>query len=253
MTTPEFEAYLVKLLDHDRFAAADPSRNGLQIANSGKEIRRAAFAVDACLETIERAAAAQADILCVHHGLFWKDPEPVTGIHYRRIKTALDADLALFASHLPLDAHGELGNNIGLLRRLELQETQPFGEWRGACIGWRGIYPQSVDLDTVIRRLFPDGKIVPHVLPFGPREIRSIGIISGGAGHEADQAAAAGCDLFITGEIGHELYHYAREKGLSVLAAGHYQTETMGVQLLAAHVGRETGVDTLFIDVPTGL
>jgi len=253
MTTLECDAYLVKLLDHDRFVSADPSQNGLQITNSGKEIKRAAFAVDACLETIERAAAAQADILCVHHGLFWKDPELVTGIHYRRIKTAIDSDLALFASHLPLDAHGELGNNMGLLRRLKLDDPQPFGDWRGVCIGWRGLSPLALDLDTVIRRLFPDGKTVPHILPFGPRDIRTIGIISGGAAHEANQAAKAGCDLFITGEISHELYHYARENRLSILAAGHYQTETVGIQLLAAHLGRETGIDTLFIDVPTGL
>lgn len=241
------------LLECDRYEAADPSKNGLQVDNDGTDVVRIAFSVDACLETIERAAAAGAGMLVVHHGLFWKDPERVTGPHYRRVKALLNANMALYASHLPLDAHPEVGNNAGLADRLGLEDRQPFGLWRGAVIGVRGSFVQPVTVDALIRRLFPGDEQPPCVLPFGPAEMRTAAVVSGGAASEMYQAIDAGCDCFITGEIGHEEYHHARENGITVIAGGHYRTETVGVQLLASRLGRETGLDTVFIDVPTNL
>lgn len=253
MTSGELERWFSALLGPAGFEGNDPSLNGLQVDNDGSDIARVAFAVDACQETIERAARAGAGMLFVHHGLFWSEPERLTGRMYRRIKTLMTSNLALYASHLPLDAHGECGNNAGLARRLGLENLVPFGHWRGVSIGFRGEFPAPVSLDEAIARLFPDGQRCAHVLPFGPKDIRTAGVISGGASDEVHQAIELGLDLYVTGEIGHEIYHPALESGISVIAGGHYQTETVGVRLVAERLARETGIDTVFIDVPTGL
>jgi dinuclear metal center YbgI/SA1388 family protein len=253
VTAKELGRWFDHLLECDRFEAGDPSKNGLQVENDGAGITRVAFAVDACLETIERAAAAGADMLVVHHGLFWKDIERVTGPHYRRLKALLDANIALYASHLPLDAHAEVGNNAGLADRIGLVDREPFGLWRGMVIGVSGRFETPVTPDTLVKRLFPEDAQPPCILAFGPRELGTAAVVSGGASYELYQAIAAGYDCFITGEIGHEEYHHARENGITVIAGGHYRTETVGVQLLAARLGRETGLDTVFIDVPTNL
>ena len=253
MTTCELDSWFRALLSPEKFESADPSRNGVQVDNDGAEITRVAFAVDACLETIERASRAGAGMLFVHHGLFWSDPETVTGAHYGRLRALLGANMALYASHLPLDAHPEAGNNSGLAARLGLENIQPFGEWCGAVIGFRGEFNPPVSLDEALGRLFPDGKKPLHVLPFGPEKIRTAGVISGGASDDVHQAITLGLDLYVTGEISHEIYHPSLENGISVIAGGHYQTETVGVRLVAERLARETGIDTVFIDVPTGL
>ncbi|ULQ58975.1 Nif3-like dinuclear metal center hexameric protein [Brucepastera parasyntrophica] len=253
MTSAELEKWFNNLLNPGHFAAADPSKNGLQVDNSGKDINRVAFAVDACFETMERAEQAGAGMLFVHHGLFWRDPLCITGSHYKRIKKLLDADMALYASHLPLDAHPECGNNSGLVRRLGLENIELFGEYHGMLIGFRGTLPGPAKLGEITSRLFVNGQKPLHVLPFGPETVRTAGIISGGAGEDVVQAIEEGLDLFITGEISHEIYHTALENRINVIAGGHYQTETVGPGLVAERLGQETGIDTLFIDVPTGL
>jgi len=253
MRTSELDRWFSDLLQPEFFMSADPSLNGLQVDNDGADIRRVAFAVDASQESIERAIRAEAGMLFVHHGLFWGTPLPVTGSHYRRIRALLDGNLSLYASHLPLDAHPSAGNNSGLASRIRLENLAPFGEWHGKQIGFRGSFPEPVSLDTVIARLFPDGKPPAHILPFGPAKIRTAGIISGGASDEISQAIELGLDLYITGEVQHEAYHEALENGISVIAGGHYETETVGVRLVAERLGRETGIDTVFIDIPTGL
>ncbi len=253
MTAREIALWLERYLDGGRFEGADPSRNGLQVENSGGTVSRVAFAVDACLETVRRAASAGAGMLVVHHGLFWRDAERVVGGHYRRLKALLDADMALYASHLPLDAHPSVGNNAGLAARLGLQSLEPFGDWHGATIGLRGTIPDGVTLAELLARLDPDRIMTPRVLPFGPERISSVAVVSGGGADELYQAIECGADCFVTGEIGHEEYHHALENGISVVAAGHYATETVGPRLLMAEFARATGTDSVFIDVPTGL
>lgn len=255
MTLCELDAYFNSFLHKENFSA-DPSRNGIQIANSApesKEIGKVAFAVDACEATARRAQAAGAGLLFVHHGLFWGACEPLTGIHYKRIKTFIDADLALYASHIPLDANESVGNNFGLAARLALENVEPFGFWRGMSLGALGSLPQAVSLEALVGRLFPDGEKPLTVLPFGKPLVQRVAIISGGAGEDFDQALAAGADVFITGEVGHELYHPIEESGINVIAGGHYQTETVGVNLVRAKLERECGLETVFIDLPTGL
>lgn len=253
MTVTELDRWFRNHLNPGLFSSGDPSMNGVQVDNDGADITTVAFAVDACAETIERAAQAGAGMLFVHHGLFWGEPLPVAGAHYRRVKALLDRNVALYASHLPLDAHPETGNNAGIAKALGLIALEPFGEWHGIDIGWKGMFPEPVTLDEAAARLFPDGKNPLHVLPFGPRQIMTCAIVSGGGADEVTQAIEQGIDLFVTGEIGHEQYHESLENRISVIAGGHYRTETFGIALTAAKLANETGLNVVLLDVPTGL
>lgn len=255
MTLHQLDDYFRRFLNMEHYRG-DPSLNGIQVENSqpeGKEIRKVAFAVDACQETISRAAAAGADLLFVHHGFFWGQCQTITGAHYQRIRQLLENDMALYACHIPLDAHELVGNNYGLARRLELQDMRPFGDWHGMTIGVGGTFSAPATLDSLVQRLFPGGEKPLHLLPFGKKGISTVAIVSGGAARELSQAIEQGYDAFVTGEIGHEQYHQAMEAGINVVAGGHYQTETVGVSLVMEKLAQETGVETVFIQVPTGL
>jgi len=212
-----------------------------------------AFAVDASLQTFERAVAAGAEVLVVHHGLFWGTPLAVTGDHRRRLKFLFDHDLALWASHLPLDAHPLVGNNAGLALCLGLTELMPFGEYRGVKIGFKGVLPAPLKLDQICEVLFRGRENALQLLPFGKAEVTTVGLVSGGATQEVSEAIAEGLDLYITGDADHTIYHQALEAGINVISGGHYATETWGVRLLAGHLQKETGLSTVFLDLPTGL
>ncbi|MBO7175230.1 MAG: Nif3-like dinuclear metal center hexameric protein, partial [Spirochaetaceae bacterium] len=192
-------------------------------------------------------------LLFVHHGFFWGQCQTITGAHGKRIRTLFDHDMALYACHIPLDAHALVGNNYGLAQRLELQSLEPFGNWHGMTIGVGGTLEKPLPVAEVVKKLFPAGEQPLHVLPFGPDVINRIAIVSGGAARELSQAIEQGYDAFITGEIGHEQYHQALEAGITVIAGGHYQTETVGVSLVMEKLAKEKGIETVFIQVPTGL
>lgn len=255
MTLNECSAWLCALLKPELFPG-DPSMNGVQVSNSApdtKQIRKIAFAVDACLETIEKAAAEKADLLVVHHGLFWGQPIAIDGAHYGRVKALLDADMALFACHIPLDANADCGNNYGIARRIGLENLEPFGFWRGMQLGVMGSFPSPLSKEEICRRLLPEEASPLAVLPFGPDAIQKVAVISGGAGEDVDQAIEAGADAYITGTIEHEQYHVAKEHRITVIAGGHYNTETVGVSLVMKKIQEETGVDVVFINAPTEL
>jgi len=253
MLLPDITARLSSPLQTREFDAVDIAVNGLQVSRARQEVHRVAFAVDASMASFERAAAAQADLLFVHHGLLWGRPAPITGALFGRLKYLLEHDLALFAAHLPLDAHPQLGNNAGLARRIGLQDLQPFGEYRGICIGWMGSLPEAKTLEEIETLLFDSTGSALGVLPFGPSAIRRVGIVSGGLPKAAAEAAGGGLDLFITGDASHEIYHECLEAGISVIFGGHYQTETWGVRAVREHVKAWTGLATTLIDMPTGL
>lgn len=253
MTSGDLDRWFRGILDFEGMAQADPSLNGLQVGRADAEVRRVAFAVDACLEAFRRAAEAGADLLFVHHGLFWGKPLAVTGTHYERLAFLIERKLGLYACHLPLDAHPELGNNACLAGLLGLTELEPFGLWHGKEIGFRGRLAQPIDLDEALRRVLPDGSRPLAVQAFGPRQISTAAVISGGASHEAIQALEAGVDLYVTGEPSHDLYHLVEEGRMNLIAAGHYATETWGVKALSERLSRDTGLETLFIPLPTGL
>lgn len=253
MTLTELDAFLSSTLDHPSWTARDRSLNGLQVGRGKPEVARVAFAVDACLQSFERAVAAAADVLVVHHGLFWGSPLAVTGGHRERLKYLLDHDLALWASHLPLDAHASLGNNAGMAQALGLTDLRAFGEYRGAKIGVKGVLPAPMTLDRICEVLFHGRENALQVLPFGKKDVRTVGLVSGGAAHDVADAIAEGLDLFLTGDADHTIHHVALEAGINVISGGHYATETWGVRQLASHLQTTTGLSTVFLDLPTGL
>ncbi len=255
MTLNELSRYFDSFLHLGNYGR-DPSLNGVQIQNDfpdKTQITKVAFATDACVATAQAAIEQGAQLLFVHHGLFWGDCTPITQNHYQRISTFLRGNLALYAAHIPLDANPEVGNNYGIARRLNLTKLEPFGEWHGMTIGVRGELPRQVTPGELGEMMFPDGEKPLRIYPFGKKEIRSVAIISGGAGEDVSQAAQAGVDAYITGEVMHQDFHLIKELGMTVIAGGHYQTETVGVRLVAKKLEQEKNLQTIFIDFPTGL
>jgi len=253
MNLAELDAWCRSFLEIETFRKIDDSLNGIQVGRREGTVTRVAFAVDACAETIRRAAEEKARILFVHHGLFWGSPARIQGALLERVRALLDRDMALYACHLPLDAHPEYGNNAVLTRMLGLSQVRPFGVCKGIALGFRGSLDPPVSLEESVRRILPDGGKPRTVLPFGPGLIRSAAVVSGGAPHELFEAVEDGVDLYVTGEPSHSVYHAAQEAGINFVAAGHYATEVWGVRAVAEKLARETGVETVFLEVPTGL
>ncbi len=253
MKLKEFDNYIRSVLDMEGTSGIDSSINGIQVERKNREIKRAAFAVDACMEVFEQAAAGGADIIFVHHGLFWGKPVPVTGGMYRRISFLMEKDIALYAAHLPLDVHPELGNNAGLARAAGLKELEPFGIYKGKTIGVKGIFEKPVSIEEVVGLLGLDTDNCLGILPFGRKEITSAGVIAGGGAREVEEALELGLDLYLTGDVAHEVYHTCLEGKINMISCGHYNTETFGPKLMMERVKKDTSLETFFIDVPTGL
>jgi dinuclear metal center YbgI/SA1388 family protein len=233
-----------EIQDYDRAA------NGLQVENRGS-VTRIAAAVDGSLATVRLAAEAKADLLLVHHGLFWSPAHPWTGKRYELMLCLLEHNLAVYSSHLPLDAHPRLGNNAQLCAALGLKKLQPFFFDHGQFIGFKA--NASISLAELVKRLHGATGAKPLVIPTGPAMCRRIGVVSGGAGGDLQKAADEQVDTFITGEGPHWTYALAEELGLNVLYGGHYATETFGVKALAAHLSARFKVPWTFLDHPTGL
>jgi len=253
MTLSEVDRWLGEFLSVDRFTGLDSSLNGLQVAGPGGALRRAAFAVDASLETFRRAAAWQAQLLVVHHGILWDRQSRITGSTWERVRFLQEKNLALYAAHLPLDAHPEVGNNAGISRALGLVDVAPFGLHRGTALGCRGRFPEPLSLEEIVAMLSARQGEPVRTLPFGPAQVRTVGIISGAAPWGAAQASADGLDLYVTGEPAHEVYHHCLEQHIHAIFCGHYHSESYGVQSLAERCARDTGIETTYLDVPTGL
>lgn len=230
----------------------DPSLNGLQIEGTDT-IRRVAASVDTSLKTLQAAADAGADLLLVHHGLFWGKPLPITGPHAQRVRTALMADLNLYAAHIPLDAHPEVGNNAMIAGALSLQHTQPFGDWMGHKIGLAGELPREQSLQEFADRVQKLTGEICLVHGGGGPKVSRVGIVSGEGSSAVAEAAALGLDTLLTGEPAHKHFHDAFEYRLNVIYAGHYETEVFGVRALAAKIQDEFGLPWQFLNFPTGL
>ena len=224
--------------------------NGLQVENSGK-ITRIAATVDASLATVKLAINTKADLLIVHHGLFWSPSHPWTGKKYELIRLLIENDIAVYSSHLPLDAHPKLGNNAQLCAALGFKKLKPFFASRGQTIGLQAA--ATVSRNELASRLARATGAKPLVIPGGPKICRRIGVVTGGAGGDLKTAAVEGVDTFITGEGPHWTYAMAEELGINVLYGGHYATETFGVKALAAHLSKKFRVPWTFLDHPTGL
>lgn len=231
---------------------SDSSLNGLQVQGR-RPVRRLAVAVDACLETFQAAQDHRADMLAVHHGLFWGDSKPVTGILYERLESLLRTGMALYASHLPLDLHPRLGNNAQLAKILGITRRRPFGSYHGQTIGFGGHCAPPAVVQALAGKLEQALGRKPKVFPLGPKKIRRLAIISGGGGDLIEQAAAEGYDAFLTGEVSHQAYHPAKELKINLILAGHYATETLGVRMLGRAVEKKFGIQSIFIDIPTSM
>lgn len=224
--------------------------NGLQIENGG-EVTRVAAAVDASLPVIEKAVAQGADMLLVHHGMFWQGTQKVTGPVYKKLKLAMDHDLALYSAHIPLDVHSVFGNNALLAKALGMQAAEPFFDWKGISLGLK--QELACDRSVLLERLKLAVGGPVHLCPGGSDQIGVVGVITGGAGSEVAAIAACGVDTFITGEGPHWSYPLAEELGINLLYGGHYATETFGVRAITDELSRKFEIAGQFIDHPSGL
>ena len=251
MKRDELVAWLDEYLNVN--AIKDVSHNGLQV-ESPDEIRKVAFAVDATIASFEKAVESKADMLVVHHGLLWSEPVKLTGPHFTRIKTLIHGNCGLYASHLPLDLHAEVGNNAQIAKMLELMNLKPFGEYHGVMIGCGGSLPKPGKLESLVNTLkIRTGQEPLRVLDFGPSLASRVAIVSGGAPEFAEAAAHEGYDTYITGDAQHQFYHTAYEYKINLVFGGHYATETFGVKALEQKVKEKFGLETVFLDLPTGL
>jgi dinuclear metal center YbgI/SA1388 family protein len=226
--------------------------NGLQVGGPD-EVRKLAVAVDASEASILAAIEGGADLLIVHHGLFWGGPSPLTGPHLRRIRALLENDLALYSCHLPLDGHPEVGNSALLGRALGLELEGRFAAYEGAEIGWHGRPEESIDLSELISRAEAVLGGPVHAIPGGGERIERVGVVTGGGASFIEEAVGLGLDALVTGEGTHHSHFDAMELGLHVIFGGHYATETFGVRALGDHLAERFGLDCDFIDQPTGL
>lgn len=230
-------------------AIKDHSCNGLQVQGSDT-ITRIGFAVDASMQAYEAAIDNDCQMLIVHHGIIWGGIKSITGQVYNQIQYLMEGDLNLYASHLPLDMHPKIGNNIQLANMLSLGKVKPFGIYDGIEIGCEGVFTSKTERSKLVATLCDNLETECTVLPFGKEQIQTVGIFSGGTGSELTQAIEKGFDCFITGEGPHRNYHAALEAGINVIYAGHYHTEKTGVQALSKLMKKELGVDTVFLDLP---
>jgi dinuclear metal center YbgI/SA1388 family protein len=246
----EIVRYLEKLLNHTNVGDYPGAHNGLQIENSGR-VARVCAAVDACEAVFAEAARVPGTLLLVHHGLLWGGARAFTGALRRKLKCAFEADLAVFSSHLPLDLHAKLGNNALLAKALGLKKCEPAFHSKGQTIGLIG--KADASRADFLRRIEKAVVGAVKFAPGGPARVRRVGVVTGGAGDLVAEAAALGCDAFVTGEGAHHTFTLAEELGVNLFYGGHYATETFGVKALAQHVARKYRKPWEFIHHPTGL
>jgi len=245
-----------RLVDHlDAYlnirAIDDSSQNGLQVEGRAR-VTKIAYAVDASVRTIRAAAGSGADMLLVHHGILWGAPERIVGNLYQRLSLLVRHGVSLYAAHLPLDCHPDVGNNAELARLLGLDIVGTFAEYRGTEIGTLAQTARALRRDALRKRLERLLGTPVEMLPFGPARIGRVGLVSGRAAQFAEEAKRRGCDLFVTGESSHAAFDQAREAGINVIFGGHYATETLGVKALKRHLETTFSITGRFISAPTG-
>ncbi|MDG9929875.1 MULTISPECIES: Nif3-like dinuclear metal center hexameric protein [unclassified Pseudomonas] len=237
----------------DRFLGAarisDYCPNGLQVEGR-PQVRRIVSGVTASQALLDAAVEAEADVVLVHHGYFWKGENAcITGMKRRRLQTLLGNDISLLAYHLPLDLHPEVGNNVQLARQLDITVEGPLDPDNPRVVGLLGSLAEPLSPRDFARRV-QDVLGREPLLVEGPGMVRRIGWCTGGGQGYIDDAIAAGVDLFLTGEASEQTFHSARENGISFVAAGHHATERYGVQALGDHLARRFALEHLFIDCP---
>ncbi len=250
MRTKELSGFLDTLLEIQRIE--DISLNGLQVENKG-EVNKVTLAVDASFDAIKKAKDIGSDFMFVHHGLFWGKSVSLTGSMYQKIRVLIDSNIALYAAHLPLDIHPELGNNAQIEEILGWPVTGDFGEYHGVVIGKEVSFKEPVSLSHLVKHIESRLSCKPSVWDFGPAKVKRLAYVSGDGLSMLYQAIECGIDTFVTGEPAHSHYWEAKEAGINVIFAGHYATETLGVKAVGEIIQERFGLETIFIDLPTGL
>lgn len=250
MQREELVRYLDRYLRID--AIPDYGPQGLQVEGAS-EVTRVVFTVDAGQPCVDAAIKVGAQMQIVHHGLFWGREELIRGPYGRKIQRLLQANLNLYAAHLALDAHPEVGNNAELARLLELTVESWFCNVKGTDIGVVALAPDGATVEELAALLKARLGSEPRVLAHGPSQVRRVAIVSGSGIDHAREAVALGADTFITGETSHAHFYAAHEQGLNVFFAGHYASETVGLKALGRHLNGKFGLETVFIDLPTGM
>lgn len=229
---------------------SDYGPQGLQIEGK-QEVQKIIGLVDSHQPCVEAAIEREADLMLVHHGVFWGPAQKIAGSFGKLVRTFMAADLNLYAAHLPLDAHPEVGNNAELARRLGLEVQDWWANIKGTPLAALTHAPDGTTLDSLIERFEETIGPVKVVQRHGPSQVERVGILSGGGATNVHEAAALGCDTYITGETSHANYYDAMNAGINVIYAGHYTSETVGVQALGQHLAEKFGLDFEFIDLPT--
>ena len=249
MKRTELVAYLDDLLTISTIADYGPQ--GLQIEGR-EDVNKLAVGVDAAHATIDGALAAGADMLIVHHGIFWGPPKRIAGAFGYKVRRFIEADLNLYAAHLALDAHPTLGNNAELCRLLALTPTGGYFNFKGLDVGIIAEPDKAISFEALTVR-FADALQPPlKVDASGPEMVRKVAVCSGDAARSLEEAFDLGCDTLITGELDYTMAHAPEELGMNVIYGGHYATETLGVQALARHLQDVFGLPWVFVDVPVG-
>ena len=251
MKLTELVKYLNSYLDIANIP--DSSYNGLQLERND-EVNKVAFAVDACVDSFNHAVAYGADLVIVHHGIFWSFTSPaLTKWNRQRVDVLIDNNVSLYAAHLPLDRNKEIGNNVELLRLFDAEITEPFLFKDKTNIGWIGKAKKPWKLADIEDRLNKELKTQSTVIPFGNPEVSTIAACSGGGGYDGFWAALdAEVDLYLSGDTV-AIFQTAKDARMNVVFSGHYATETLGMKALAKHLHDKFGLETEFIDLPTGL
>jgi len=245
----EIAYYLNDYLQIERFKDYCP--NGMQVIGR-PEVDRVALGVSANLECFRIAAEQRADMLIVHHGLFWENmPRTVGTMMKARLKMLFEHDITLLGYHLPLDAHAEVGNNALWLKQLGFTiEEDKLGLTRGQTIGAIGTAAKRQTLHGLVEQVSMFTNAKAHVYEYGPQTVRRLGVVTGGGQGYVMEAITNGCDTFLTGELGEPTEAIAREEGINFIAAGHYNSEKIGVQALSNLLQAQFGVEAFFCDVP---
>lgn len=246
----EVVSYIDRYLRISEFGDSPNALNGLQVENSGR-VTRIAAAVDASTRTLKEAARQRANLLILHHGLFWGGLQPVTGMMRRQLQIAFENDIAVYGAHLPLDAHPVVGNNARLAAAIGLKSLKPFLEYQGRAIGLQGTWSGS--REQLLRKLEKALNGPVKSFSFGPPKPKKVAVVTGGAGSDIHRVGASGIDTYITGEAPHWAGVAADELQMNLFLGGHYATETFGVKALSAHLSKKFSLPWAFIDFPTGL
>ena len=250
MNRSELVAYLDEYLNID--GVRDYGPQGLQVEGR-HTVDKIVGLVDAQTPCVEAALQNGADMMLVHHGIFWGPAAPLRGQFGQLVRNIMASELNLYAAHLALDAHQEVGNNAELARRLGLETVQWWGEVNGAPLAALAVDSDGMKLDYLADRFEQVVGPVQLVQAHGPRLVHRVGIMSGSGAGYIKEAAALGCDAFVTGETSHAHYYDAMNYSINVVYGGHYCTETVGVQALGLHIQERFGIEFVFVDLPTGM